>query len=95
MFGDRTDRSDVDSLSQTGTDKAEVTFCPIPKMPVCVLIFDGVCLCVYRFVQCSFMYVLTRTLVFYGILSGKPVQCVCVCTGNCMGQFAVLTVYSV
>lgn len=32
--------------SETGTDNAKVTFCLIPKMLVCVLIFDSVCLCV-------------------------------------------------
>lgn len=47
MFCDRTDRSDVDSLSQTGTDKAEVTFCPIPKMPVCLYLLWCVCVCVW------------------------------------------------
>lgn len=35
MFGDRADRSDVDSKVKPETDKAEVTFCLIPEMPVC------------------------------------------------------------
>lgn len=90
MLCDRTDRSNADSLSQTGTDNAEVTFCPIPKMLVCALIFDGVCLCVYGFVQYSLMCV---CVLRCGILNCKPVQFVC--TGNCVGQFAVSTVYSV
>lgn len=46
MLCDKTHWSDVDRLSQTGTDNAKVTFCLIPKMLVCVLIFDSVCLCV-------------------------------------------------
>lgn len=56
MFCDSADRSDVDSMSQTGTDKAKVTFCPIPEMPVFVLIFDGVC-SVCMGVCCAPLYV--------------------------------------
>lgn len=42
MSCDRVDRGDVDCLSQAWTDKAEVTFCPIPKMPALVVISNGV-----------------------------------------------------
>ena len=64
MFCDRTDRSDADSLSQTGTDKAEVTFCPIPRMPVCVVIFYGVCFVCVR--VCAILhYVLVCFAVWY------------------------------
>lgn len=62
MFHDRTDRSDADSLSQTGTDKAEVTFYLIPKMPVRILIFNGVC--VYGLVQYNH-YVLVCVALWY------------------------------
>lgn len=78
MLCDRTDMSDVDSLSQTGTDNAKVTFCLIPKMLVCVLIFDSVCLCVYGFVQYPIRCVFA---LLYGILNYKSVQFVC--TGYC------------
>lgn len=44
----------IDSLSQSGRDKAEVTFCPIPEMlVVCVVILHNVCLRVYGFVEYS------------------------------------------
>lgn len=44
----------IDSLSQSGRDKAKVTFCPIPEMLVVrVVILHDVCLRVYGFVEYS------------------------------------------
>lgn len=60
MLCDRTDRNDADSLNQTGTDKDEVTFRPIPEMPVS-LSFDGVH---YGFVQYSIMFL---PVFFYSV----------------------------
>lgn len=92
MFHDRTDRSDADSLSQTGTDKAEVTFYPIPKMPVRVLIFNG--LCVRVFVGLCNTTIMCLCVCCFMVF--EPINLQCVCTDNRgVGQLDVLTVYSV
>lgn len=61
MFREKTDRSDVHSLNQTGTDEAKGTFCLIPKMLVeclslvCVCVFLWVCAILHYAIQLNGM----------------------------------------
>lgn len=80
MFCDWTDRSNADSRSETGFDKAEVTFCLVPEMPLWALIFDDMCLCAHCVLQLSSLCV---SMLLYGILTCKSVQCACTFDFSC------------